>query len=179
MKSLILLILAIPMICPLSFAQDAKDVATKMEQFSSKTGTILKFIDYKLPDIKLNVGIAECRVRKITSAGETKCFLQISKEGQYDTKTASIAYEDLLEIIKALQTLKQETSSDAEINPDYLENKFITEDGFQLGYFINNGNIRWYLVLEKYGSGNTVFVRDVSVIENLFTSAKDKIEGLR
>jgi hypothetical protein len=168
---------------PSLYSQDAKqeqeEQNTKMEQFASKTGVIIKFIDYNMPNLKVSYGIAETRVRKIIRGQESKFFLQISKEGKYDTKTASIAYEDLLEVIKALESLQQETASDISLNPDYLENKFITDDGFRVGYFVNKNEVTWYLQLEKYGSENTIFVNDVLKIESLFNDAKQKIETLK
>jgi len=75
--------------------------------------------------------------------------------------------------------LKAEFSTDQASNPDYLENKFVTDDGFQLGYYLSSGKIKWYLVLEKYGSGNTIFINDVTTIETAFIGAKDKIESLK
>ena len=51
------------------FAQDAKKeaeiVKTKMDMFSSKTGTITKFIDTKLPILKTTYAGAETKIRKI------------------------------------------------------------------------------------------------------------------
>jgi hypothetical protein len=161
------------------FGQDAKEANTKMDAFASKTGVIIKFVDYSLPNLNLTYGAAETKVRKLMSGGDIGYFYQISYEGKYDTKTASIAYEDLVEVIKAIQTLKTESASDKSSNPDYLENKFVTDDGFQLGYYVSNGKLKWYLVLEKYGSGNTVFINDVSTIESAFNEAKSKIESLK
>lgn len=181
MKNLFLL-LSIVLLSSNLFAQDAKDVkeeSTKMDAFASKTGTIIKYIDYSLPDLKLTYGIAETKIRKFISGPDIEYFYQISNEGKYDTKTASIAYEDLLEVIKAIEPLKNESVSDLALNPDYLENKFVTDDGFKLGYYVSKGKLAWYLVLERYGSGNTIFVNDLSVIETAFNSAKQKIEELQ
>ena len=181
MKNL-LLVLSMFLLTSNLFAQDAKDIkeeSTKMDAFASKTGVIIKYIDYSLPNLKLTYGIAETKIRKFISGLDIEYFYQISKEGKYDAKTASIAYEDLLEVIKAIESLKNESASDKALNPDYLENKFVTDDGFKLGYYVSKGKLAWYLVLEKYGSGNTIFTNDVSVIESAFNSAKQKIEELK
>ncbi len=178
----VLLVFSVILLTSNLFAQDTKDIkqeATKMDAFASKTGVIVKYIDYSLPNLKVTYGVAETKIRKFISAGDVEYFYQISKEGKYDTKTASIAYEDLLEVIKAITTLKNEVTADQTLNPDYLENKFVTDDGFKLGYYINKGKLAWYLVLEKYGSGNTVFINDVSGIEAAFNTAKLKIEELK
>lgn len=178
----IVLILGVFLLTPNVFAQkvkEEKNKSTKMDVFGSKTGVIIKYIDYLLPNLKLTYGVAETKIRKFIIGSDVKYFYQISKKEKYNTKTVSIAYEDLIEVIKAVEILKKESKSDTDLNPDYLENKFITDDGFKLGYYVNKGKLTWYLVLEKYGAGNTIFIRKVSVIESAFNLAKQKIKTLK
>ena len=179
MKNLLFVLGLLLLTSSLFAQQDAKEANTKMDAFASKTGVIIKFVDYALPNLGLTYGAAETKVRKLISGGEVGFFYQISHQGKYDTKTASIAFEDLVEVIKAIQTLKSDSEKDKSTNPDYLENKFVTEDGFQVGYYISKGKLKWYLVLEKYGSGTTIFVNEVSAIEKAFNNAKLKIEELK
>lgn len=118
-----------------SFSQDVKKesekVKSKMESFASKTGVITKFTDYNLNKLKSIYTVAKTRIRKINSGDNIKYFYQIEKPGKYGSSTASIKYSDLLEVIKACNNLKSIVESDINSNPDYLENKFTTEDGFQ------------------------------------------------
>lgn len=179
-----LLILSTFILTSTAFAQDAKKDAqkaeTKMEAFASKTGTIIKFIDTKLSDLKLSYGlVAETRIRKIINGQEARFYYQIENQGKYGSSTASIDYTDLLEVIKAIKSLKAEVEKDIALNPDYLENKFTTTDGFQVGYYVSKGKTNWYLRLEKYGSDNTIFVKDGNSIEPAFIEAKNKIEELK
>lgn len=162
-----------------SFGQEKKDTNSKMQDFVSKTGTILKFENYNLQDIKLSYGVAESKIRKIIAGNEAEYFLQISKSGKYDSKTASIAYEDIIEIQKALKTLIEQSLIDVNTTSDYLENKFVTDDGFQIGYYVSTGKIKWYVKLEKYGSDNTAFIKDYQTIEEVFQLGKEKIEKLK
>ena len=167
-----------------SFAQevkkDAKTFETKMDQFASKSGVITKFTDTNLPNLKTSYGAAETRIRKVNNGGDALFFYQISKSGQYSTNTASIEYSDLIEVIKAIKILKSDEEKDIALNPDYLENKFTTIDGFQVGYYISKGKSTWYLKLEKYGSdNNTLFVKDGNTIESAFNDAKAKIDELK
>ena len=159
-------------------AQTVKEEVSKMDAFASKTGVIIKFVDYSLPNLSLSYGIAESKIRKLISSGDTAYFYQISNESKYGTKTASIAYEDLLEVIKALETLKDESVNDAILKPDYIENKFVTDDGFQIGYYVSGGKTNWFLKLEKYGTGNTIFPKSVNSIEEALSIAKAKIETM-
>lgn len=166
-----------------SFSQDiqkeSENAKTKMETFASKTGVITKFTDSNLNDLKSTYTVAETRIRKINSGNNASYFYQIEKPDKYGKTTASIEYSDLLELIKAFNNLKSEVEKDISLNPDYLENKFITEDGFQLGYFVTKGKATWYIKLEKYGSDKTLFLKDLDQIESNFVEAKSKIEELK
>ena len=156
--------------------KDAKTIETKMEAFASKTGTITKFTDVKLANLKTAYEVTEARVRKVNSGMNTSYFFQIEKTGKYSNPTASIEYSDLIEVIKALKTLLLEVDKDLLNKPDYLENKFVTVDGFQIGYYVSKEKATWYMKLEKYGTENTVFINDVTTIDSAFNEAKTKIE---
>ena len=162
------------------FAQEVKKenkvAETKMDAFVSKTGTITKFTDLFLPNLKTSYEVAEARIRKVNSGLTTSYFFQIQKTGKYSNPTASIEYSDLLEVIKALKTLMLEVDKDLANKSDYLENKFVTVDGFQVGYYVSKEKATWYLKLEKYGSETTVFINDVVTLETAFNEAKTKIE---
>ena len=147
--------------------------------FSSKTGTITKFVDTNLPNLKTSYGGVETKIRKILNGVNSAYFFQISKEGKYSTSTASIEYNDLIEVLKALKALQPEVEKDVALNPNYLENKFVTVDGFQVGYYVSNGKATWYVKLEKYGSENTLFIENGVTIETAFTDAKNKIDELK
>jgi len=178
--TLLLALIFVSLILP---AQDVKKeteaIKTKMDQFSSKTGTITKFTDSKLPNLQTAYESSETRIRKITSGVTSVYFYQIEKNGKYSNPTASIEYSDLLEVIKALKVLKSEVDKDIAAKPDYLENKFVTVDGFQVGYYVSEGKATWYLKLEKYGSENTLFLDYRSDIETVFNEAKAKIDELK
>ena len=159
--------------------KETEVLQTKMDRFTSKTGAFSKFIDNKLPSFKTSYSSAETRIRKLIVGPEAVYFYQIEKSGQYSNTTASIEYADLLEVTKALHVLQTDVDKDIATNPDYLENKFTTVDGFQVGYFISKGAATWYIKLEKYGSDNTVFLNDFSVLDASFNGAKAKIEELK
>lgn len=152
---------------------------TKMELFTSKTGSILKLTDFNLSNLNTTYSSVETRVRKFETNTDLAYFYQIEKKDDYNDKVASIEYSDLLEVIKGLKILKAQVNNDITANPDYLENKFITVDGFQIGYYVNKGKATWYIKLEKYGSNNTVFINDVNIVETAFNEAKNKIEELK
>lgn len=178
-KSFIIALLAITSISV--YAQDKKEEQpkTKMDIFASKTGVITRFTDFKLQPINSLYSLLENRIRKISSGQNVPSyFFQITKEGKYSNSTASIEYTDLIEVIKALATLKKEVDTDL-ANPNYTENKFITSDGFQIGYYTQNNKSVWYMKLEKYGSDNTVYVNSFEQFETAFNNAKAKIDEIK
>lgn len=159
--------------------KEAEIIKTKMDVFASKTGTITKFVDTKLPNLNTMYGFAETRIRKVSNGTISAYFYQIEKKGKYNNSTASIEYNDLVEVLKALKVLKAEVINDISANPDYMENKFVTVDGFQVGYFVSGGKSSWYLKLEKYGTENTLFIDNGDIIETVFAEAKYKLDNLK
>lgn len=167
-----------------SFCQNVKKQhktsETKIELFSSRAGAIIKFIDYRLPNLNTYLGgSAKSRVRKVISGQEEKCFYQIENQGKYSSSTASIEYLDLIEVIKSVSSLKTQYQEDIQLKPDYMENKFTTVDGFQVGYYIEGDKGSWYMRLERSGSDNTLFINKVETIEESFAAAKAKIESIK
>lgn len=151
---------------------------SKLEQFTSKSGVILRYIDYHLPSPKLRYRSATASVRAIHSGNEVGYFLIIESEEEYRNSRAAIAYEDLLEVIKALAIIKEQAQKDVALAPDYLENRFVSEDGFTVGYYVSKSELVWFIRLERV-SGGAIFPRDVTVIDSLFDQANDKINELK
>ncbi len=152
---------------------------SKMDMLISKTGSITTFVDVKLPALKTQYESAQTRIRKVTNGTATALFYQIVKEGKYGNTTASIEASDLIEIIKALDILIDQVDGHILANPDYMENKFVTVDGFQVGYFIANKKATWYINLEKIGNDSTLFIGDPNVISGAFLEAKSEMDQLK
>ena len=177
-KVLLLIAMLIPMA---SFAQKAEDAKklTKFEEFTSKTGSIVKFVDVNLPRLSLSYGSLETGIRTLKS-GTNAYFYRLEKAETSSSvaKIAMIEYSDLVEINKALVKLSSEVESDIAANPDYLENKFRTVDGFEVGYYVSKGEANWFMKLERYSS-STVFIKHQSFVIDAFNNAQAKIEELK
>ena len=178
-KFFIILALMMPMVL---FAQsDVEKKLTKFEQFTSKTGRISKFVDVNMPSIpKSFIGSLETSIRTLMGEESNSYFYRIeeSETSRSISHIAMIEYSDLVEINKALTKLASEVEADCVAKPDYLENRFITEDGFQIGYYVSKGKATWYLKLERY-SNSTVFIKNAEVLTSNFPAAQKKIEELK
>jgi len=177
------LIIVLAMMMPIaSFAQsESEKKLTKFEQFTSKTGRISKFVDVKMPNIPESfMGSLDTSIRTLMGEESNSYFYRI-EERETSRSVAHIAmieYSDLVEINKALAKLVSEVDADCSANPDYLENRFITEDGFQIGYYVSKGKASWYLKLERY-SNSTVFIKNAEALTTNFPAAQKKIEELK
>lgn len=172
MKRLILIPLVM---CTFLFSQDEKEL-TKMERFVSNTGQIIKLENFKLPDIVAYNEKLQVKVRRATMGGESAYFLLLIKEDKYGDKSAAIAEEDLKEVLKAFENIIEQSASESS-NADYLENKFTTDDGFQIGY-AKGKSITWFVTLERYGK-STVLFDNPDGIKSTLANAIIKIEELK
>jgi hypothetical protein len=84
-----------------------------------------------------------------------------------------------MEVIKAFDSLKSQAASESSNQSAYVENKFITDDGFQVGYFVSDGKVSWYMKLTKFGNGNTIFVKNIDDVQSAFNQASNKIDDLK
>ncbi|UPQ79784.1 hypothetical protein M0M57_02855 [Flavobacterium azooxidireducens] len=69
----------------ITFSQEAKKELekekTKIDVFASKTGSIIKFTDFKLSGIKsLYGGLSETRIRKINSGALSSFFFKLKNK---------------------------------------------------------------------------------------------------
>ncbi|QHI37083.1 hypothetical protein IMCC3317_24610 [Kordia antarctica] len=176
LKIVILLITVLTSTLVLSQTQESKE--SKMLDFVSKKGIIIKFEDFNLPSVKSTYSNCESKIRKIISGSEIKYFLQISNKGKYNSVTSSIAYEDIVEIQKALVALQTQAAQDILTKADYLENKFISDDRLQIGYYVNKNKIVWYMKLDS-GSDSTIFFKTYEPLVNAFKLGKEKIIFLK
>ena len=189
-KGLLLLALLMTTVAWSQNSNTEEKQLTKFEQIASETGRIIKFQDVKLPNVALNVtssltsGILKASIRLVMSNNDM-FFYRLEKPETNSTigRVAAIEYTDLVEINKALVTLVNAVEEDVAAKPDYLENKFRTEDGLEIGYYISNsgltpGKAVWFIKLERY-SNSTVFVKNSEEIVKRFSEAQAKIEELR
>ena len=178
-KLIFILVLFIPSV--LLAQSNTERKLTKFESVSSKAGSIMKFIDVKMPNIpKCYGGSLESCVRIIMDGSSNNYFFRIE---EHETSISNahivmIEYSDLLEINKALKKIVADVDADVVANPDYLENKFITVDGFELGYYIFQSKVSWYMKLERF-SESIVLIKNKDTLVETFVNAQTKIEGLK
>lgn len=99
------------------------------------------------------------------------CFLRL--RSGYANRIESIAYEDLVKILEAIPKLK-EIASTAQQQGEYMETFVRSEDGFKIGFYMENNKITWYLTIDYQ---TRTFKKDFD-FESAFVEAKNKMEDL-
>lgn len=127
-------------------AQEAKNDSiirnTKYGALETRKGEFIKYVDKKMKDITYSsMYTFGSTVRKFLSKEPPRFFLILG----YVKSRAYIEYSDLVEVNKAFDKLFKEVDADCALKPDYLENKFITDDGFKIGYYIKKGKATWFV----------------------------------
>lgn len=178
MRRLILMLATVlPMI---AFAQGHEGIwkQTKFEKLTSQTGSLIKFTDISVPNFPLYLGGAvKAYIRTCLNGGENVYFYRIEQQS-VEPRVAMIEYSDLVEVNKAIEKMVKEITSDIQGNYGYLENRFMTEDGFLIGYRISKEKVSWFLKFGWYDSV-TVVVKNHEALVSAFRSAQQKIEELK
>lgn len=157
---------------------------TKYEEFVSKTGTILKYEDIKLPKISVTMSSSIHTIIRKLMGNPNRYFYGLTKNNEYLLSlghgSAMIEYSDLVEINKAIKKIFSEEKSDKETKPYNLVNEFVTDDGFVIGYTMQKkyGSVavERFIELERYGG--RILPDDFDKVIEAFKEAQAKIEEL-
>lgn len=153
-NSIVMLLLSLSMSVYAQKGQvSEKRITTKYEEFISQSGTFIKFTDILLPPIDQyhTDGISGV-VRTVWGQDKNYYFLILTKSSLFEGPRAMIEYSDLLELNKAFVKLLGEVDEDVKLRTeyDYLENKYVTNDNFKLGYYIEKKKAKWFVQFDPY-----------------------------
>lgn len=182
MKKLLTLLTLMLMLPMVTFAQvQEKKPQTTFEKFTSSLGIMMKFVDYGLPNVKSDYFEANAIVRKVIKNNESQCFLRISFT-DYDNRAhcAFIAYNDVVELKKALDELKKQVVNEVTGEAYYLENKFTTRDNLEIGYYISKDKSgekapSWVIKIDN----ESLFFKDALALSTLFDNAIQKMNAVK
>lgn len=74
--------------------------------------------------------------------------------------------------------IKGSIPSDLNVDADYMENCFVTDDGLKVGYYISEGSAEWYVILTGLNS-DTLFFKNLKSLISVFVGAKERIESIK
>lgn len=123
------------------------------------------FFDYPISTIDIQTDLSHINtfVRRVDAGNEIQyyyVFKLVSKDTRASMQSSfvtMISYEDLEKINHALKLLlvKEEDDRKLELKEvDYIENKYVTESGFKIGYCIANARLEWFVEFDHVGAIN-------------------------
>ncbi|MBR6639559.1 MAG: hypothetical protein IKL35_04260 [Muribaculaceae bacterium] len=147
---------------------------TKYLKFTSKRGNFVRYADYEIPEFKTSdalLGSAKIRQYMDIATNKSTCFLMITVGREKATEV--VAYDDLVKMIYAVKTLKQQSVKDS-IAGHTLKYYYVTDDGFQIGYNIKKDKLSWYFSVD---GDERKFSKDFD-FEQALVEVKNKMEEL-
>ena len=141
---------------------------------SSKGNTFVKFYDVTTLGVPTAFG------------GWVKTHIRVFQENPNSTysyiiedKSSSILieYQDLVKINQALVRLQSEVDADIQAGRDYLENKYVSDNGFQIGYCVKNGEVSWFMQLNR-NTSSFILLKEPELFIPSFKAAQQEIEEL-
>ncbi len=157
---------------------DEPNNLTKLETLISAKGKLVRTVSHDLPAAHSETNVLSAQVMVVDTGDATKYFLLWAKEREDDEVVAAIAEADIKAVSKAIISLKKASQVDIYLNADHIQNIFVTDDNFTIGYFVLDNILTWFIALDEY-SDELEYFDDVSLIENLLTSAQDKIKEIK
>jgi hypothetical protein len=126
---------------------------------------LYSFFDYPISTIIIQTDISHINtfVRRVDADDETQyyyVFKVVSKDTRASMQSSfvtMISYEDLKKINCALKLLLVKEEDDRKLElakVDYIENKYVTESGFKIGYCIDNAKLEWFVDFDHVGAIN-------------------------
>lgn len=152
---------------------------SKISKFVGRKGELVKFTDFEISPIQSNTVILDMKIREINSAGGKGIFCQIIKHDEYSPKVASIEENDLKEVLKAIESLERSADIDVNTKGNYLENKYVTEDGFKVGYYVSDREVNWFIIFDDYGDDTEFFGGSILPLKDGLNSANAAISQIK
>ena len=171
MRNLCILLL---MLIPITITSQNKSEIGK-GGLSSKENRFVKFYDITTLGIPTAFGgWVKTHIRVFQENPNSKYSYIIEDE----SSSILIEYQDLVKINQALVRLQSEVDADIQAGRDYLENKYVSDNGFQIGYCVKNGEVSWFMQLNR-NTSSFILLKEPELFIPSFKAAQQEIEELK
>lgn len=196
MKKIIISAVVVFMLLPLT-AQNSTVVTTKKDKILSETETHIKFTDKDLPKFDMvGIFLPRTKVRKVETKNGTSYFYLVESQastadvsgnlmGKLSTKTGGkenvdwqwIEYSDVVAINTAITKFKTDVEQDIASGASYVEQTYVTSEGFHVGYRVSEGKASWFFKMSP--KDPEVFAKAVENIVDAFANAQKELDVLK
>ncbi|MEZ0610101.1 hypothetical protein ACAW74_16405 [Fibrella sp. WM1] len=158
-----------------------------LDQFSAQQGRMVTLTDYQLPSIAMGMNRLYNRIRKVTVDGATRYFHLFDKYQSVDPQGPlfSLSYNENVEMQQAIKLLKNNVELSMREKASYTESRYATYHAVRVGYFVEEGKVKWYLDANPYytdrfhRSFGAINLVDITPIEKALLEARQKIDELK
>lgn len=156
---------------------------TKYGELFLQKGIFYKFEDFKIEKypyiVNINGPKIKTSIRKVYNEPQNHYFVKLRADGY----VVFIDYSDLVEINKAINKLKSEAENDLLKKPEYLENEYISDDNFLIGYWVKKSLgqyvVKWCFVFDRSNIYGGKFKDiDIDKISKMFQEKQAEIEEM-
>ncbi|MFV0227476.1 hypothetical protein OBK05_07245 [Empedobacter falsenii] len=180
MKKIILLsLLILPILIKAQINSNNESYKSKIEQLESKNGVLVKKNKFPLTRIKTFTLVLTPTIEKYIINNESLYFYNLRKISADDI---NIEYNDLLEVQRNIKLLKIELNKDISNNLINIENKYITNDFFEVGYNVDEKLKSYWFISNKYILNSFEKfdkIETFELFENSINEAVNKIQELK
>jgi hypothetical protein len=164
--------------CDVIYCQKTVSDSLKFYEHKPTLGYLEREVRYEFPNTILSVGTAKSYIRALAYQNEIKYSLGINiNNANTLNNTVFLSYEELVEIIKAINVINMKSNSDLSKNYDYVDNRHVLSSDVIVGCLVDNQILNWYfnyldnLVFKLYFTSFDQALK-------FFQRAKDKIDVL-
>ena len=157
---------------------------TKYGELFFRKGIFVKYEDFRIEKYQYtgygNLFKIKTSIRKLYGQTKSYYFLKL----RIGNSVVFIEYSDLVEINKALAKLMTEVASDCLKQPEYLRNKFITDDEFEIGYWIEKKSNKylptWYFDFDRFNRHWKLYSVEIDIekVSKMFQEKQAQIEEM-
>ena len=157
------------------------DHQTKYELLTQQMGVRCRISDFAVSTLFAQpFRNMETAVRTVDVDGDVAYFFRVYRKETKELSAAEafVAYEDFVEIDRELESMMEEERKDRSARKDYCENFYRTDDGFQVGYYIQNRQTNWYVVMGRH-AGEKIHFDNVARLKEHFEKALAKFDEMK
>lgn len=158
-----------------SFAQVKDKSISKTDEFSAKSGTLIKKTFIDISNIKGESGRNYCKIQVLNLTDLITTAKLSAVKFENDKRSNSVDADELDALIKSIKIIKEKVITT--IPTTYTEVEYFSRGGFSAGCFSKDSSWTFYIKIDKYFGDSYVFL-ETSKIDELITSletAKTKL----
>ena len=150
MKKVLLVLLPFLFLCSTLFSQEKsdKEISTFDSFIASQAGAIISIESFDVTSMKSYGKVIYSEIRKVTVGELSELFAYFTVSNDYLTYSASLDWDDFVDLVNALETLREESKQD--LTGKDVTMKFVSTDNtFVVGWNTYKNKPDWFIRIDR------------------------------